>query len=117
MPTVDRDPIPRDSHDAPSDARGERRAEATEEDVVPPIGVLVAAHEQDRKETEDLLAGFDKRRGPKRQSRARDFVDYYASRGANEEERAEEPPKPAATRDVETVVLGHAKKKKDAGRP
>ena len=52
-------------------------------DEIPPVHVLEAAQSQDRKETEDLLAGFDRPdRGPKKPSaeRDRDFVDYYAKK-------------------------------------
>ncbi len=46
--------------------------------------VLVAAERQDRKETEDLLAGFDRPgRGPKKPGSERDFVDYYAKKKKN----------------------------------
>ena len=56
-------------------------ANATVQDDIPPTHVLEAAQNQDRKETEDLLAGFDRPgRGPKplSKSKERDFVDYYA---------------------------------------
>ncbi|MDB5218786.1 MAG: hypothetical protein JWO86_6713 [Myxococcaceae bacterium] len=54
-------------------------ANATVQDDIPPVHVLEAAQNQDRKETEDLLAGFDRPgRGPKPVSKERDFVDYYA---------------------------------------
>ena len=56
-------------------------ANATVQDDIPPVHVLEAAQNQDRKETEDLLAGFDRPgRGPKpvSKSKERDFVDYYA---------------------------------------
>lgn len=56
-------------------------ANATVQDDIPPTHVLEAAQKQDRKETEDLLAGFDRPgRGPKpvSKSKERDFVDYYA---------------------------------------
>ena len=57
------------------------QAGPTAPDEIPPIHVLEAAHNQDRKETEDLLAGFDRPgRGPKKPSPERDFVDYYAKK-------------------------------------
>lgn len=47
--------------------------------------VLEAAQQQDRKEAEDLLAGFDRPgRSPKPASNARDFVDYYAKKKPGE---------------------------------
>ena len=56
-------------------------ASSTIQDDIPPVHVLVAAEQQDRKETEDLLAGFDRPgRGPKVTPRERDFVDYYAKK-------------------------------------
>ena len=56
-------------------------ASSTIQDDIPPVHVLVAAEQQDRKETEDLLAGFDRPgRGPKVAPRERDFVDYYAKK-------------------------------------
>jgi hypothetical protein len=56
-------------------------AAVTREDDIPPVHVLEAAQDQDRKEAEDLLAGFD-RPGlrPKATSKERDFVDYYAKK-------------------------------------
>lgn len=57
------------------------REAGTAPDDIPPVHVLEAAQNQDRKETEDLLAGFDRpSRGPKRPSAERDFVDYYAKK-------------------------------------
>lgn len=56
-------------------------ANATIQDDIPPVHVLEAAQNQERKETEDLLAGFDRPgRSPKAvpKSKERDFVDYYA---------------------------------------
>ena len=56
-------------------------ASSTIQDDIPPVHVLVAAEQQDRKETEDLLSGFDRPgRGPKAAPRDRDFVDYYAKK-------------------------------------
>ncbi len=53
----------------------------TSQDDIPPVHVLEAAQNQDRKETEDLLAGFDRPgRSPKPAPRERDFVDYYAKK-------------------------------------
>jgi hypothetical protein len=90
MPKVEGDPRSSDAAVAGADARQPSKAEATNvkpqaglttPDDVPPIHVLEAAVHQDRKETEDLLAGFDRPgRGPKKPSPERDFVDYYAKR-------------------------------------
>ena len=53
----------------------------TVQDDIPPVHVLEAAQNQDRKETEDLLAGFDRPgRSPKPAPRERDFVGYYAKK-------------------------------------
>jgi hypothetical protein len=90
MPKVEGDPRTRDAAAAGGDARSPSRAEApnvnpqagrTTPDDIPPVHVLEAAQNQDRKETEDLLAGFDRPgRGPKKPSPERDFVDYYAKK-------------------------------------
>jgi hypothetical protein len=62
------------------------------------VHVLVAAEDQERKETEDLLASFDRPgRGPKRPSGGeRDFVDYYSKKKgegpASDRERPAAPP-------------------------
>jgi hypothetical protein len=80
----------------------------TAPDDIPPVHVLEAAQNQDRKETEDLLAGFDRPgRGPKKSSPERDFVDYYAKKkGGAESGRASAPVvvPPPRQMDVSTVV-------------
>ena len=54
---------------------------STIQDDIPPVHVLEAAERQERKETEDLLSGFDRPgRGPRAAPRERDFVDYYAKK-------------------------------------
>ena len=54
---------------------------STIQDDIPPVHVLEAAERQERKETEDLLSGFDRPgRGPKVAPKERDFVDYYAKK-------------------------------------
>lgn len=55
---------------------------ATTPEEIPPIHVLEAAHDQERREAEELLAGFDRpgRSPKKRTGSARDFVDHYAGR-------------------------------------
>jgi hypothetical protein len=89
MSKADGDPSSRDVPAAGRDVASSSRAEAanvkpanaTVQDDIPPTHVLEAAQNQDRKETEDLLAGFDRPgRGPKpvSKSKERDFVDYYA---------------------------------------
>jgi hypothetical protein len=87
MSKADGDPSSRDEAAAGRVAASSSRAEAanvkpanaTVQDDIPPVHVLEAAQNQDRKETEDLLAGFDRPgRGPKPVSKERDFVDYYA---------------------------------------
>ena len=87
MSKADGDPSSRDEAAAGSGAASSSRAEAanvkpanaTVQDDIPPVHVLEAAQNQERKETEDLLAGFDRPgRGPKPVSKERDFVDYYA---------------------------------------
>jgi hypothetical protein len=89
MPKADGDlssrDVPAAGRDVASSSRAEaanvKPANATVLDDIPPTHVLEAAQNQDRKETEDLLAGFDRPgRGPKpvSKSKERDFVDYYA---------------------------------------
>lgn len=91
----------------------------TAPDDIPPVHVLEAAQNQDRKETEDLLAGFDRPgRGPKKPSVERDFVDYYAKKksgGDSGRGPSSSPPAGVGPRqiDVSTVV----KPRKNAGTP
>lgn len=96
----------------------------TTPDDIPPVHVLVAAHDQDRKETEHLLAGFDRPgRGPKLPSPERDFVDYYAKKkgaGGPESGRSAAPhaaasmsSRPPKQADVATIV----RPRKQAGAP
>lgn len=90
MPKADADPRERDvaaggsGATSSSDEQGpnmKSREAGTAPDDIPPVHVLEAAQNQDRKETEDLLAGFDRPgRGPQRPSVERDFVDYYAKK-------------------------------------
>lgn len=71
-------------------------------DEVPPVHVLQAAHHQERKETEDLLAGFDvPGRGPKKPAAERDFVDYYTKKKGD---RSSAAPTGSRRDDVLTVV-------------
>jgi hypothetical protein len=92
MPKADGDPRSRDvagagrsredAPAAPSNAEPSNvksAPSATHEEVIPPLHVLEAAQTQDRKEAEELLAGFDRPgRSPKVTPKERDFVDYYA---------------------------------------
>ena len=105
-------------------------AGSTVHDDIPPVHVLEAAEQQDRKETEDLLAGFDRPgRGPKSAPRERDFVDYYAKKpgagagagsgsgraaaGVGAVDAGAAPPVRAKQRDVSTVIV----RRKDDGAP
>jgi hypothetical protein len=66
---------------APAESKNVKPAASTIQEDIPPVHVLEAAERQDRKETEDLLSGFDRPgRGPKAAPRERDFVDYYAKK-------------------------------------
>lgn len=82
---------------------------ATSEDDIPPVHVLEAAQHQDRKEAEDLLAGFDRPgRSPKPASNSRDFVDYYAKKkGPPGEAGAERTP--AARQPVASLPAARVK--------
>jgi hypothetical protein len=124
MPKVDADPRSRDVADAGRDAASPanadskhvKPAESTVEDEIPPVHVLEAAEEQERKETEELLSGFDRSgRDRKPVSKGRDFVDYYAKKkGAGSESesghaKSGAPPAAAPLRtkqsDVATVLV------------
>lgn len=79
---------------------------------IPPLHVLEAMHEQDKKATEELLAGFDRPgRTPRRSPSQRDFVDYYANKepaGRMPPPRTFEPePIP---HEKPTLVLGRTRK-------
>lgn len=88
---------------------------ATHPDPIPPVHVLEAAQDQEKKETEDLLAGFDRPgRGPKKPEGERDFVEYFAKKaGATPTpppvRAAVSPPRPKQV-DIETVVVPRNKK-------
>jgi|GEM_PF-3065828 len=87
-------------------------AAATNPDEIPPTHVLVAAHDQDRKETEELLAGFDRPgRGPKKPPRERDFVDYYAKKKDEGGARGER--RPSSSSPAPPVVAGPKVKQAD----
>lgn len=93
----------------------------TAPDDIPPVHVLEAAQSQDRKETEDLLAGFDRPgRGPKKAPVERDFVAHYANKknGAGPDPGRSAPTVPRAAFvprqiDVDTVI----KPRKTQGLP
>lgn len=79
---------------------------STTPDDVPPVHVLEAMQAQDRKETEDLLSGFDRPgRTPRQPAANRDFVDYHLHR----ERRAREPSPPRerqrSAHDISTVIV------------
>jgi hypothetical protein len=129
MSKADRDQSARggagNGRDAASPSQAEspnvKPANATIQDDIPPVHVLEAAQNQDRKETEDLLAGFDRPgRSPKpvSKSKERDFVDYYARKKPGSADsgggRAASPAsgsgaaadaKPARQGDVSTVIV------------
>lgn len=86
-------------------------AAKTEPDEIAPLHVLEAAHAQDRKETEDLLAGFDRRGRPRASSpnAQRDFVDYYAKKKGEARPAAGRADAPRQ-KDVATFVLPRKKK-------
>lgn len=77
---------------------------ATTPEEIPPIHVLEAAHDQERREAEELLAGFDRpgRSPKKRTGTARDFVDYYAGREVTR------TPAPGAVREKMVIRPVHA---------
>ncbi len=88
-----------------------KNAAETTPDVIPPVHVLEAAQQQDRKETEDLLAGFDRPGRSPRRVPSGDFVDYYARKKSDP---ARGPSVPAAKpsggrRDAETVIISRKK--------
>jgi hypothetical protein len=122
MPKVDGDSRSRDVAEPGRDAASTPRAEPanvkpavhTIQDDIPPVHVLEAAQNQDRKETEDLLAGFDRPgRGPKPASKERDFVDYYAKKkgsgidSGSSRPTSSAPPGPVRAKqaDVSTVIV------------
>lgn len=91
---------------------------ATRPDPIPPVHVLEAAADQDKKETEDLLAGFDRPgRGPKKPEGERDFVEYFAKKKGTptpppvgvRPAAAAQPARPKQV-DIATVVVPRDKK-------
>lgn len=102
------------------------QSSATSEEDIPPVHVLEAAQKQDRREAEDLLAGFDRPgRSPKPVSKERDFVDYYAKKKKDpsaadaESSRASKPITPQRVKqvDVATVIKPRTHKHKREGTP
>lgn len=86
-------------------------AASTIQDDIPPVHVLEAAERQDRKETEELLSGFDRPgRSPKPAPKGRDFVDYYAKKKGGAESGAARAVVPAPVirmkqGDLSTVIV------------
>lgn len=75
-------------------------------DDVPPTHVLEAMEAKDKKETADLLAGFDRPgRTPRRAPPARDFVDYYAKKSGRSAEREPAREAPPSPRERATMVV------------
>jgi hypothetical protein len=82
------------------------RTSETRRDDIPPIHVLEAADRQERKDAEDLLAGFDRPgRGLSQPDVRRDFVDYYAGKPPKKN-----PPRTASL-NAPTVVTPRKKKR------
>ena len=89
-------------------------------DEIPPVHVLEAAHKQDRRETEDLLAGFDRPgRGPKKPSPERDFVDYYAKKkgGPDSGRPSNASPGAGPPRQIDVSTVVKPRKDKARGMP
>lgn len=92
---------------------------ATHPDPIPPVHVLEAAQDQEKKETEDLLAGFDRPgRGPTKPVEERDFVEYFTKKSEPRVAtpgpgavRAAEPARPKQA-EISTVVVP-----RDRGKP
>ncbi len=111
---VEGDPRTRDVAAAGGDAKVKPETGPAAPDDIPPVHVLEAAQNQDRKETENLLAGFDRPgRSPKKPSVERDFVDYYAKKKSGGES-GRGPSSAPRQIDVSTVVKP---RKKSTGVP
>ncbi len=86
MPKVEVDPARAAAVDEERPSSPKVNRGHTVPDEIPAVHVLEAAQYQDRKETQDLLLGFDRPgRSRNKAPVERDFVDYYAtkkSRGA-----------------------------------
>lgn len=92
---------------------------ATHPDPIPPVHVLEAAQDQEKKETEDLLAGFDRPgRGPKKPAEERDFVEYFTKKKSDPRMptptpgavRASAQPTRPKQAEISTVVVPREKK-------
>jgi hypothetical protein len=105
MRKADRDP--REDGRASSDAaRADRNVEAskvnaadahgesTSPDDIPPVHVLEATQSRERREAEDLLAGFDRPGRTPRRHNSGDFVEHYGS------SKPRNPPQPMPSADV-----------------
>lgn len=102
MPKADGDPTKR--NEASSSEEPVKANPATQPDDIPPVHVLEAMQEQDRKETEDLLAGFDRpARTPKQPPVSRDFVDYHLKR--EKSPRSDPPQRQRSQHDLSTVLV------------
>ena len=88
--------------------------EGTLPDDIPAVHILEAAENQDRKETVDLIAGFDRPgRGPKQPSRERDFVDYYAKKKSGPDSGPSTGPSSASSRSSAPPAVAPAVKMPD----
>lgn len=78
-----------------NDAKGTTPAAPSDADTVPddlpPVQVLEAAEREERKDTEALLASFDKPLAAQRSLEGRDFVEYYTTRKGQEPPRVSRP--------------------------
>ena len=87
----------------------------TTPDVIPPVHVLEAAQQQDRRETEDLLAGFDRPGRSPRRVPSGDFVDYFSKKkgerdaGARSSVPTAKAGQGVGRRDAETVIIPRKK--------
>lgn len=81
---------PKSRRNGSDDDRDGTTPDVTTPDAAPKMHILQAEIRQDRKETEELLAGFERpnRSPPRRPTpRPRDFVDYHLARGTPADER------------------------------
>lgn len=90
-----------------------KSAAETTPEPIPPVHVLEAAQRQERKETEDLLAGFDKPGRSPRRNPSGDFVDYYARKKEGRPVGTPSTPshevRPVGRPDASTVIIPRKK--------
>jgi hypothetical protein len=86
-----------------------KSAAETTPEPIPPVHVLEAAQRQDRKETDDLLAGFDKPGRSPRRVPSGDFVDYYGRKKAPATASPPEVRLPMGRPDASTVIIPRKK--------